>query len=70
MTNAGVRSENYFRKPCNVSSNPSPIIVAHFNASKVSLSMSLPSPKLSLLSQNTRGGLDASGSMYIGSIAL
>ncbi len=51
-------------------SNPFPIIIAHFNAFKVSLSTSLPSPKLSLLSRNTRSGLDASGLMYIGSIIL
>jgi hypothetical protein len=70
MTNANVRGENCFQKPCNVSSSPFPTIVAHFNASKVSLPTSLPSPKLSLLSQNTRGDLDASGPMYIVLVAL
>ncbi len=58
------------RKSLNVSSNPSPTITTHFNVSKFSLSMSLLFPELSLLSWNTGGGLDASGSMYISLVTL
>jgi hypothetical protein len=69
MTNANVRGENCIWRPHNVFSSP-PTITTCFNASKISLSTSLPSLKLSLLSQNIRGGLDASGSMYIALVAL
>jgi hypothetical protein len=38
-------------------------MATHLRASKISHSMFLSSPKLSLLSQNVGGGLDVSGSM-------
>jgi len=63
ITNVGVEGENCLQRPHNVSSSLSPIVVAHFNASKISHSTSLSSLEISLLSQNIRGGLCASGSM-------
>jgi hypothetical protein len=45
-------------------------MVACFNALKISHSTSFPSPKLSLISQNTGSDLDASDSMYIAPITL
>jgi hypothetical protein len=62
MTNVGVGGEKCLQRPCNVSS-PSPIVTTHFNASKISYSTSLPSPKLSLFSQNIGGNLDVNSSM-------
>jgi hypothetical protein len=59
MINVGVGGENYFRRPCNVSSSPSPIVAACFNASKISHSMFFFSLELSLLYWNIGGGLDA-----------
>jgi hypothetical protein len=70
MTNACVDGVICLWRSFKVSSSPFPTMAAHFNDSKISYSMYLPSPKLSLLSQNVRGSLDASGSMYIASIAL
>jgi hypothetical protein len=69
VTNVGARGENYIRSLDNVSLSL-PTIATCFNASKNSLSMSLPSLKLSLLSKDITIGLDASGSIYIASIAL
>jgi hypothetical protein len=63
MTNVGIGGEKCLRRHCNVSSNPSPTIVTHLNVSKISHSTSLSSLELSLFSQNTRGNIDASGSM-------
>lgn len=63
MTNVGAGGENYFWKPCNVSSNPSPTIATHFYVSKISHYVSLSCLEPSLLFQNTRGDLDANGSM-------
>ncbi len=60
ITNASVKGEQCLRSPCNVSSSPSPIVVAPLSALKISHSILLYSPKLSLLSQNIGGGLDAS----------
>jgi hypothetical protein len=40
-------------------------MATHLNASKISCNVFLASPKLSLLSQNARGSLDASSSIYI-----
>jgi hypothetical protein len=60
MANVGGGSEKCFRRPHNVSLNPSPIVTTHFNASKISHSTSLPSPKLSLFSQNIGGDLFSS----------
>ncbi len=57
-----VGGEKCLQSLCNVSSNPSPIVATHCKASKISLSMFL-SPKLSLLSWNTWGSLDANSSM-------
>jgi hypothetical protein len=42
-----------------------PTMATHLNASKISCYVSLVSPKLSLLSQNARGSLYASNSIYI-----
>jgi len=69
MTNASAKGENCILRPHNVSSNL-PTVTTCFNASKISLSTSLPSLKLSLLFQNIGGGLDASGLMYIALVAL
>jgi hypothetical protein len=64
MTNVGSGGEKCLRRPHNVSSNPSPIVITHFNASKMfHHSTSLLSPKLSLFFQNIGGGLDVSSSM-------
>jgi hypothetical protein len=63
MTNVGARGEKCLQRPHNVSSSPSPIVTTLFNASKISHSTFLPSPKLSLFSQNIGGDLDASSSM-------
>jgi hypothetical protein len=63
MTNVGARGEKCLRRLHNVSSSPSPIVTTHFKASKKIHSTSLPSPKLSLFSQNIGGNLDVNNSM-------
>jgi len=50
MTNVGVGNVVCFQRSLKVSSNSSPIVVTHFNVSKISCSTSLPSLELSLLS--------------------
>jgi len=42
-------------------------MATRLNDLKISCATYLPSPKLSRLSQNARGGLDANGLMYIAS---
>ncbi len=59
----GVGGEKCCLRPFDVSSSPSPVIAARFKASKISFYMFLSFPKLSLLSWNVGGGLDASSSM-------
>jgi hypothetical protein len=62
MMNANVDGAMCLQRSLEVSSNPFPIM-AKLNASKISCSTSLLSPKLSVLSRNARGGLDASASI-------
>jgi hypothetical protein len=70
MINVGVDIIVCFQKCFKVPLSPFPTTATHFNDSKISYSTYLPSPELSLLSQNAKGGLDANGSMYIASVAL
>jgi hypothetical protein len=60
----GVGGEKCLQRFCNVFSNPFPPMGAHCRALKISRSTFLSSPKLSLLSQDTGGDLDASDSKY------
>jgi hypothetical protein len=62
-TNINARGENCLQRPHNVFPSPFPIVVTCFNASKISCFTFFSSPKLSLLSQNIGGNLDASRSM-------
>ncbi len=70
MINAGVDTIICLQRCFKVPSSPFPTMAIHFNDSKISCSTYLPSLKLSLLSQNAKGGLDASGSMYIATVVL
>jgi len=70
MANASVGVKICLQRSFKVFSSLFPIVVAHFNTSKISCSMFFPCPKLSLLFQNVGGGLDANGSMYITLVAL
>jgi hypothetical protein len=60
---AGVASEKCFQRPHNVSSNPFPTMATHHRTSKISHFTFFSSLELSLLFQNARGDLDATGSM-------
>jgi hypothetical protein len=63
IMNVGVDDAICLRRSFKVSSSPFLIVAKHLNASKISCSTSLLSPKLSLLSQTLGGRFDASRSI-------
>jgi hypothetical protein len=61
IMNVGVDDAVCFQRSFKVSSSSSPIVTEFLDAFKISHFTSLLSLEPSLLSQNSRGGLDASG---------